>query len=90
MMDTSFYMALIMFAFVMSATPGPNNIMLLASGAQFGYRRTLPHIVGIGVGVALLITSVLLGLGALFGLYPPLYTVLSGLAGLTCFGWPGK
>jgi len=65
----------------MSATPGPNNIMLLASGAQFGYRNTLPHIIGIVLGVALLLASVLFGLGIVFKLYPPFYTVLKVVGG---------
>jgi len=42
--------ALVLFAFVSSATPGPNNLMLMASGANFGFRRSLPHMVGISVG----------------------------------------
>lgn len=81
MIDLSFFIALVMFSFVMSVTPGPNNIMLLASGAQFGFRRTLPHIIGIGVGMATLISSALLGLGTLFILFPPLYIVLKWVGG---------
>ncbi len=69
-------MALLIFSFVMSVTPGPNNIMLLSSGAQFGYKRTLPHIAGIIIGVALLLTTLLLGFGAVFQFYPPLYQIL--------------
>ncbi|TYL49468.1 LysE family translocator [Marinomonas sp. IMCC 4694] len=80
-MDVSFFIAFAMFSFVMSVTPGPNNIMLLASGAQFGFRRTLPHMIGIGVGMATLISSALLGLGALFILYPPLYLALKWVGG---------
>ena len=38
------------YTFVMSITPGPNNVMLTASGANFGFRRTVPHIMGVGVG----------------------------------------
>jgi len=64
------------FAFVTSATPGPNNIMLTASGANFGFVRTLPHIVGIIFGVALLNISTALGLGALFTQFPLLQDVL--------------
>lgn len=75
-MDNNMLLALGLFAFVMSVTPGPNNIMLLNSGAQFGYQRTLPHIAGIIIGVALLLTTVLLGFGAIFKLYPSLYQVL--------------
>tara|TARA_R110001606_G_scaffold332204_1_gene480041 strand:- start:294 stop:902 length:609 start_codon:yes stop_codon:yes gene_type:complete len=89
MIDVSFFLALAMFAFVTSVTPGPNNIMLLASGAQFGFRRTLPHMFGIVVGVSSLLLSTLLGLGALFSLYPPLYNVLKwvGCAYLLWLAW---
>jgi threonine/homoserine/homoserine lactone efflux protein len=89
MIDVSFFLALAMFAFVTSVTPGPNNIMLLASGAQFGFRRTLPHMLGIVLGVATLLLSTLLGLGALFTLYPPLYSVLKwvGCAYLLWLAW---
>ncbi len=81
MMDLSFLLTFALYAFVMSGTPGPNNIMLLASGARFGFRRTLPHMIGIGVGMGVLILSSLLGLGTLFSLFPPLYVVLKWLGG---------
>jgi threonine/homoserine/homoserine lactone efflux protein len=58
------------FAFVTSVTPGPNNIMLTASGANIGFVRTLPHIAGIVAGVALLNLCIGLGLGALFLQFP--------------------
>lgn len=88
-MEYSFFLAIALFAFVMSVTPGPNNLMLLASGAQFGYLRTLPHMVGIIVGMACLIASVLVGLGAAFELYPVLYDVLKvlGSAYLLWLAW---
>ena len=53
--------ALVGFAFVTSVTPGPNNMMLLASGVNFGLRRSLPHMLGISVGHSLMVF--LLGLG---------------------------
>ena len=53
--------ALIAFAFVTSVTPGPNNVMLMASGANFGMRRTLPHMLGVALGFGLMVA--LLGLG---------------------------
>jgi threonine/homoserine/homoserine lactone efflux protein len=46
--------ALAAFAFVTTVTPGPNNLMLLASGANFGFKKTLPHMVGIVVGLSAL------------------------------------
>ena len=54
---------LAMFAIVNSITPGPNNVMLTASGATFGYRRTLPHMLGISAGGALML--LLVGVGSL-------------------------
>jgi threonine/homoserine/homoserine lactone efflux protein len=53
--------ALIGFAFVTSVTPGPNNMMLLASGANFGFSRTIPHMLGISIGH--LVMTVIVGLG---------------------------
>ncbi|TCK08291.1 LysE family translocator [Marinobacterium mangrovicola] len=60
------------FAFSMSATPGPNNMMLTASGANHGFLRTLPHMAGITVGCMVLMSAVALGLGALFQQWPVL------------------
>ncbi|MBV7409111.1 LysE family translocator [Maritimibacter sp. DP1N21-5] len=72
--------ALLGFALVTSATPGPNNLMLMASGANFGFRRSLPHMLGIGVGFTLMIALVGLGLSALFDLVPALHGVLKVVA----------
>ena len=68
--------ALILFAFVSSATPGPNNIMLLASGANFGFARSIPHMLGISIGHAIMI--VLLGtiLINIFEAYPIILKIL--------------
>lgn len=55
--------ALALFGFVMSITPGPNNLMVLASGANFGFRRTVPHILGITLGFAFMAALVGFGLG---------------------------
>ncbi|TDO98689.1 LysE family translocator [Marinomonas balearica] len=80
-MEISLIVAVAAFAFITSVTPGPNNIMLLASGAQYGYMKTLPHMLGIVIGMAMLLFSVLIGLGALFTLYPALYSVLNVAGG---------
>ena len=74
------------FAFVTSATPGPNNIMLTASGANFGFVKTLPHIAGIVAGVALLNLCIGLGLGALFQQFPIIQQVLK-VAGSAYLLW---
>jgi threonine/homoserine/homoserine lactone efflux protein len=73
----------------MSITPGPNNVMLTASGANFGFRRTLPHLFGISAGCAVQLVAVCAGLGALFTTWPVLQTVLqwAGAAYLLWLGW---
>jgi threonine/homoserine/homoserine lactone efflux protein len=68
--------AFILFAVVMYFTPGPNNIMLLSSAVTYGFRRTLPHVVGITVGFAFMVGAVGLGLGTIFIAYPVLQTIL--------------
>jgi len=68
--------SLAIFAFVSSITPGPNNLMLMASGANFGLLRTVPHMLGISVGFAMMMILVGSGLTQLFDRYPAIYTVL--------------
>jgi threonine/homoserine/homoserine lactone efflux protein len=64
--------ALAAFSFVSAVTPGPNNVMLWASGVQFGFRRTTPHIVGITLGVGSLALLIATGLGVLITTVPAL------------------
>lgn len=68
--------ALTLFVFVASVTPGPNNAMLMASGASFGLRRTFPHMAGVVLGFGFLIGCVGLGLGAIFAVFPVMHTIL--------------
>jgi threonine/homoserine/homoserine lactone efflux protein len=68
--------ALAVFAFVSSATPGPNNLMLMASGANFGFRRTIPHMMGISVGFMIMLFAVGSGLVQIFDRFPVIYDVL--------------
>ena len=75
-MSQSLFAAFVVFAVVMFFTPGPNNIMLLASGLNFGFRRTVPHMAGVAFGFAFMIAVTGLGLGAVFTTYPVLQTVL--------------
>lgn len=79
----------VLFAFSMSATPGPNNLMLTASGAMHGFRRTLPHMLGITVGCMVLMSAVALGLGAMFQQWPQLQLALKmiGSAYLLWLAW---
>jgi threonine/homoserine/homoserine lactone efflux protein len=81
---------LMTYCFVMSSTPGPNNVMLTASGANFGYRGALPHIMGINAGGFVQTYVTCLGLGALFVAYPSsLHTALriGGAVYLLVLAW---
>ncbi|MBN9031325.1 MAG: lysine transporter LysE [Rhizobiales bacterium 63-7] len=82
-------LALLIFALTTSITPGPNNMMLFASGVNFGFRRTIPHMLGIGAGFFALLIGVGFGLGALLKTVPLLYTVLkfAGGAYLVWIAW---
>jgi threonine/homoserine/homoserine lactone efflux protein len=75
-MSPEAFLALVVFAFVSSITPGPNNLMLLTSGVNFGFRRTVPHMLGIGAGFVALLFGVGLGLGAVLAAYPQLNLAL--------------
>ncbi|MEX1197495.1 MAG: LysE family translocator [Pseudohongiellaceae bacterium] len=55
---------------VMTGTPGPNNLMLMTSGARFGFRRSIPHILGIVAGCQTLLLGIALGLGSLLQTWP--------------------
>jgi len=78
-----------LFAFVTSVTPGPNNMMLLASGVNFGIRPTLPHMAGISCGHFIMLLAVGLGLGELFAHVPFVYTTMKliGFAYMLYLAW---
>ena len=86
-LDTA--LALVSFAFATSITPGPNNIMLTASGVNFGFARTIPHMLGIGAGFMALLVAVGLGIGAIFAAAPELQTILKvvGAAYILWLAW---
>ncbi len=75
-MTLDVFLSLVGFILVSTVTPGPNNFMLFASGLNFGYRRTLPHIFGIANGFAFLLASVGLGLGQLLKVFPLAFTAI--------------
>lgn len=79
-MTYDLFAALITFAFVTVITPGPNNLMLMASGANYGFRRTVPHMLGIGLGMPLMVILVGIGIMQVFDLYPLSYTILKVLS----------
>lgn len=72
--------ALIGFAFASSITPGPNNLMLMASGANYGLRRTVPHMLGISLGHAFMVAMVGVVLLQVFETYPVLNLILKVLS----------
>ncbi len=80
---------LMTYCFVMSSTPGPNNVMLATSGAQFGYRGALPQILGQTTGVAVQTFVTCLGLGSLFVAFPVLHQILriTGALYLVYLAW---
>ncbi len=75
-MMTELLLSLAGFAFVTSITPGPNNLMLMASGANYGFRRTVPHMLGVAGGFTLMVALVGVGLMRLFEAFPILHLVL--------------
>ncbi len=88
-MSLDAFLALLIYAFVTSITPGPNNVMLLSSGVNFGFVRTIPHMLGIGGGFLSLLLAVGFGLGAILIAVPSLHVVLkvAGGAYLVYLAW---
>jgi len=78
-----------LFSFVSSITPGPNNMMMLASGVNFGFRRSVPHWLGICGGFTFMLSAVGLGLHTLLAEHPALYDILryAGAAYLVWMAW---
>jgi threonine/homoserine/homoserine lactone efflux protein len=85
-MDKTLLLSLAGFAFISSATPGPNNLLLVSSGALFGWRRTLPLLAGILLGFAILMGSAVFGLGSVVAKWPWLVTIVRVL-GAAWLGW---
>jgi threonine/homoserine/homoserine lactone efflux protein len=75
-MPPDLLLALLTFAIVTCFTPGPNNLMLMTSGLNFGFGRTLAHVLGVAVGFAFMLVAMGLGIGSVFATYPALYTAL--------------
>jgi len=75
-MSQPLLIAFVMFAVVMFFSPGPNNVMLMASGGNFGFRRSVPHIASVTIGFAFMVAAVGVALGAIFSAFPALQTVL--------------
>jgi threonine/homoserine/homoserine lactone efflux protein len=83
------FTALLLFAVVGAFTPGPNNVMVMASGTTFGFIRTIPHIAGVTLGFVVVLLAFGLGLGRVFQAYPAAHEVLriAGAAYLLYLAW---
>jgi len=79
-MTIDLFLGLLAFVTVATITPGPNNIMVMASGANFGFSRTLPHIFGIMGGFTTMVAVVGLGLGRVFTAVPELEVAMRFVA----------
>lgn len=88
MIDWALYAAFIGFAFSSAFTPGPNNFMLMSSGALFGYRKTVPHVLGVAVGFNFVMLAALFGMGVVIDQFPWLLTVVK-VAGAAWLAWLG-
>ena len=88
-MTTDQLLALSVFAAVSSGTPGPNNLMILTSGVNFGMKRSIPHLIGITLGFCFMIFCVGMGLQTMFAVVPQLETILryGGTAYLLWLAW---
>ena len=85
-MPLDVFVAMVTFSVAMAFTPGPNNIMLAASGVNFGFARTVPHMVGVTAGFLLLLVAAGLGLGLVFAAVPALQVALK-IAGALYMLW---
>lgn len=81
-MTTEMLAALIIFAFVSSITPGPNNIMLMTSGINFGFARTVPHMLGVSIGFTLMIVMIGVGIMQLIEAIPGSQTIITVASGI--------
>lgn len=79
-MTYDLFTALATFALITVITPGPNNLLLMASGANFGFKRTVPHMLGIGIGFPVMVFCVGIGVMQLFDLWPLSYMILKVLS----------
>ena len=85
-MDSTTLLSFFTFAAVAAFTPGPNNLLLSASGANFGFKRTLPHVFGVIAGFLLIVLLACLGLGWVLGEMPRVMRALQ-FGGLLVIGY---
>jgi threonine/homoserine/homoserine lactone efflux protein len=81
-MTLTIFLALCVFSLVSSVTPGPNNVMLFASGVNFGFTRTIPHMLGISIGFGVMLAAVGAGIGALVTQVPSMLLAIKVIGGI--------
>jgi threonine/homoserine/homoserine lactone efflux protein len=83
------YLSLILFSVATCVTPGPNNTMILASGVNYGFRRSMPHLIGINIGFPFMVVAVGLGAGGVFQRFPIVHEILKvvGVVYLLWMAW---
>lgn len=88
-LDTTWLLSVLAFATSMSATPGPNNAMVTASGATYGFSRTWPHMLGVSVGFPVMLVVLALGAGGVLTAYPAIHLVMKvlGAAYMLWLAW---
>jgi threonine/homoserine/homoserine lactone efflux protein len=79
-MSNEVVLSLALFCMSIMFQPGPNNALLMAQGLNFGFRRTLPSVVGVAVGFFSILVCCIFGLAALFTALPAMHTVLKALS----------
>ena len=75
-MSLALLLTFIQFQLVMAFTPGPNNMMVAASSVNFGFKKTIPHMLGIAFGFSFMFIAAGLGFGKIFEIFPLLYDIL--------------
>lgn len=88
-MDSNLLFSAAIFGFVTSVTPGPNNTYLLASGMNYGLKRSLPYLAGLLIGLTGIFLAVIFGVGVVFTAFPVIYQVLKwvGFAYICWMAW---
>lgn len=88
-MLTDFWIPLTVFAAIAAFTPGPNNLMLAASGMNYGFRRTVPHMLGVSLGFPVMLLCITFGLGAILAAFPVLRDAMRVLSAafILYFAW---
>ena len=83
------YLAILLFAFTATITPGPNNIMIMTSGFNYGFKRSIPHLLGICFGFPAMVIMVGMGLGLVFAQHPTIHYIIKivGIIYLIYLAW---